>query len=130
MSWPTSMNEIQLFNFGLILALVPICQAIVQMLKNDALPEFVTRLMSLVVGIALTFLVRQAGVEGVSDLVMNPYLAGLTGLVVALIASGSYSMTKSDIVKQVVSSKTDTAVPSKLVEGSPEENKNKIIKKL
>lgn len=116
------MDQIQLFNFGLILALVPICQAVVQMLKNDQLPAFVTRLMSLAVGIGLTFLVRQAGIEGVSELVGNAYLASLTGLVVALIASGSYSMTKSDIVKQVVTSKTDTAVPSKLVKEEDQEN--------
>lgn len=120
------MNEIQLFNFGLILALVPICQGIVQMLKNDKLPSFVTRVMSLVIGIALVFLVRQAGIEGISTLVTNPYLAALNGVVIAMMASGFYSMTKSDIVKQVVESKTDTAVPSKLVQDNPEDNENVI----
>lgn len=118
------MNDIpvSLFNFGLILALVPICQGLVQMIKTEFMSTTVTRLLSVVIGIGLTFLVRQSGVEGVSNLIGNPYLAVLTGLVTSLIASGMYNMAKNDIIKDAVTSKTDTSVPSKLVD-----NEEKVV---
>ena len=115
------MNELSFLNFGLILALVPICQGVVQMVKSDNIPPYLTRILSLVVGIALVFLVRLSGVEGVSDVIENPYLAGLTGLVVALIASGSYNMTKNDIVNKIAKSTSDVTVPSELVDVTKED---------
>ena len=91
------------------------------MVKSDNMPTYFTRLLSLVVGVALVFLVRQSNVEGVSDVISNPYLAGLTGLVVALIASGSYNMTKSDIVNKIAKSTSDVTIPSELVDVKKED---------
>ncbi len=91
------------------------------MVKSDSFPSYIIRPLSLVVGLALAFLVRQANVDGVSDAIQNPYLAGLTGLVVALIASGSYSMTRNDIVNKIAKSTTDVTVPSELVEVDKED---------
>lgn len=108
------MEDISLFNLGLVLSLVPICQGLVQMLKQDSFPPIVTRLLSLVIGVGLVFLVRLAGVEA-SAFVSNPYMAALSGLVVALISGGQYNMIKSDIVADVVTSKGEVAVPSKLI---------------
>ncbi len=115
------MNELSFLNFGLILALVPICQGVVQMIKSDKFPSYVTRLLSLVVGLGLTFLVRQANVDGISSAIQNPYLAALTGLVVALIASGFYDMARKDIVNTIAQSTSDVTVPSELLDVKKED---------
>lgn len=108
-------------NFGLILALVPICQGIVQMIKSDALPTYFIRIITLAVGIGLVFLIRQGEIIGVSDVITNPYMAFLTGVVVSLVASGSYNMTKSDIVNKIAKSTSDVTVPAELVDVTKED---------
>ncbi len=116
------MNEITLVNFAIVLSLVPICQGLVQMLKHDKMGSYGVRVLTLVIGLALTFLVRQGDIPGFSESLKNLYLSGLTGLVVAMIASGAYNMTKNDIVNKIAKSTSDVTVPSELVdlnEGDP-----------
>src|SRR6185436_2160917 len=110
------MNEITLVNFAIVLSLVPLCQGLVQMLKHEKMGTYGVRVLTLVIGEALTFLVRQGAIPGFSESLQNPYLAGLTGLVVALIASGFYNMTRNDIVNKIAKSTTDVTVPSELVD--------------
>lgn len=95
------MEEITLVNFAIVFALVPVCQGLVQMLKHEMFGTYATRMITLAVAEGLVFLVRQANVDGFSLSLGNPYLAGLTGLVVALIASGFYNSQKAEIVKQI-----------------------------
>lgn len=115
------MNEISFLNFGLILALVPICQGLVQVLKTDSMPSLFVRWLSLFLGIVLVFLVKLSNVEGISELIDNPFLAALTGIVVALISSGAYDMTKRDIVTKIAQSTSDVIVPSELVDVKKED---------
>ena len=109
------MSDITLVNFTVVLALVPICQGIVQMLKVDLMGPFMTRVLALTVGLALTLVVRQAGVPGFSETLSNPYLAILTGVVVALVSSGFYDSQKAGIVKSIAEAGTDITVPTPMV---------------
>lgn len=109
------MNDVSLVNFAIVFALVPICQGVVQLLKNDNFSSYIVRLLSLIVAETLVFLVRQANVEGFSGSLQNPYLAGLTGLIVALIAAGLYDSQKAGIVKQIAESQQDITVAKPMV---------------
>ncbi len=115
------MTELSFLNFGLILALVPICQGLVQVLKTDNMPSIFVRWLSLFIGIVLVFMVKLSNVPGISEMINNPFLAALTGIVVALIASGAYDMTKRDIVNKIAQSTTDVTVPSELVDVKKED---------
>ncbi len=109
------MQEVSLVNFAIVFALVPICQGLTQLLKHDKLGDYGVRLLVFAVAEGLTFLVRQANVEGFSQSLQNPYLAGLTGLVVALIAAGFYDSQKAGIVKQIAESDSDITVATEMV---------------
>lgn len=118
------MDEITLVNFAIVFALVPVCQGLVQMLKYEKMGAYATRILSIVVAEGLVFLVRQADVQGFSLSLDNPYLAGLTGLVVALIASGFYDTQKAGIVKQIAESESDVTVAEEMV-GIEKDSKSK-----
>jgi hypothetical protein len=109
------MEEVSLVNFAIVLALVPICQGLVQMLKNDNFGAYVTRLLSLVVALGLVFLIREADIPGFSVSLENPYTAMLTGLVIALIAAGFYDSQKAGIVKSIAESEQDITVATEMV---------------
>lgn len=120
------MPDVTLVNFAIVMALVPICQGLVQMLKHDKIGTYGTRILAIVIGEGLTFLVRQANVIGFSQSLQNIYTAALTGLVVALIAAGFYDMQKAGIVKSIAESATDITVPTELV--GAEEDAPKSVK--
>ncbi len=109
------MDEVTLVNFAIVFALVPICQGLVQLLKNEKFGAYTTRILSVIVAEGLVFLVRQADVSGFSQSLQNPYLAALTGLVVALIAAGFYDSQKAGIVKQIAEASSDITVPTPMV---------------
>ena len=107
--------SIEFLNLAIISALVPFCTGLVQLLKTDKWPSYLTKYLSLVVGLALAFLVREAGIQGVSEAMQNLYLCALTGIAVALTSSGLFGMVKTDVVKQIAKSESDITVPSELV---------------
>lgn len=109
------MEEVSLVNFAIVFALVPIVQALTNMLKHDSMGDYGKRALSIVLGLGLTFLVRQAGAVGFSESLSNPYLAGLTGLVVALIAGGFYEQQKAGIVKKIAESEDEMNVKAEMV---------------
>ena len=111
----------EFLNFGIILALVPICQGLVQMFKQDKWPTIVTRLLTFVIALGLTFAVREANIPDISNLLGNYYLAGITGAVVALMAAGLYSQAKADIVSKIAKSESTITVPSELVDATKED---------
>ncbi len=122
------MDQITLINFAIVLALVPICQGLVQMLKHEKMGNYGAKILAFIVGIGLTFLVREGNLPGFSASLENPYVAVLTGLVVALIAAGFYDMQKAGIVKQIALSESDITVPSELVGADKDSPKSKSSK--
>lgn len=106
----------EFLNFGIILALTPICQGLVQLFKQDNWADWTKRLLSLVLGLLLAFAVREAQIPQISELLGNYYLTAITGVVVALMASGLYSQQKTDIVNKIAQSTTNVTVPSELVD--------------
>lgn len=92
--------EISFLNLAIISSLVPFCTGLVQLLKNDKLPPYAVKLLSLVVGLGLAFLIRNAEVDGFSEVLSNPYLTILTGIAIGLTASGLFGMVQPDNPKR------------------------------
>lgn len=85
---PTSMDTTITFLTAQHLGLIPVIVALVTVAKATGLPTRIASLTSLVLGLALSFLIPAATLP----------LTILAGLVIGLTASGAYSGVKSTVI--------------------------------